>query len=127
MTPPPGVQVDSAPAGHSLVDLLRDRQIDAIYAPGAPAQFGQDGSFVRRLLDDPERFERDYYEQTRLFPLMHVMVVRRSLAARCPDLADRLIEAFAAAKDIAQHAVAETAEVHTMDRGCMPTVSRPAS
>jgi 4,5-dihydroxyphthalate decarboxylase len=115
VAPPAGVQIETAPDGRSLVDLLREREIDAIYAPGAPAAFSDHDSFVRRLLDDPERAERDYYQQTRLFPLMHVIVVRQSLLERRPELADQLVDGFTAAKHIAEHAVAETAEVHAMD------------
>ncbi len=43
ISPPAGVRIETAPVDRSLVDLLRDREIDAIYAPGAPAAFGRAG------------------------------------------------------------------------------------
>jgi 4,5-dihydroxyphthalate decarboxylase len=113
--PPEGVSITEAPAGTSLTDMLLDGSIDAIYAPGAPAAFRSAGGMVRRLFDDPVTVEQEYFRRTSIFPLMHVLVVRRSLVEALPELAGQLVTAFTQAKDIAAHQVADTSEVHAME------------
>ena len=44
---------------------------------------------------------RTYFEATGIFPIMHVVAVRRSLIERYPSLAPALYRAFCAAKDLA--------------------------
>ncbi|MBV9594418.1 MAG: hypothetical protein JO147_11575 [Actinobacteria bacterium] len=112
---PPDVLVEPAPPDHSLADLLLDGEIDAIYAPGAPAGYSPDDGAIRRLLTDPVRAERQYFRETQIFPPMHVLVLRRSIVRDHPQLPGELLTAFTAAKSAAAHAVGETAEVHAME------------
>ncbi|MCX4091034.1 hypothetical protein [Nocardia sp. alder85J] len=67
---------------------------------------------IRRLFVDYEAVERDYYRRTGIFPMMHVVAIRRELAGT-PGLAEAIYRAFCEAKDIVQeHYRANAAKRH---------------
>ncbi len=96
--PPPGLRLESAPADATLSEMLARGAIDGIIAPRAPSCFG--GS-VGWLFDDPVAAASDYYRRTGIFPIMHLLGLRRELAERHPWLADALVKAFTRAKAVA--------------------------
>jgi 4,5-dihydroxyphthalate decarboxylase len=61
---------------------------------------------VARLFAHPEEIEERYFTESRVFPIMHLMGVRRDLAEADPDLPMAIYHAFTAAQDIA------TADLH---------------
>jgi 4,5-dihydroxyphthalate decarboxylase len=77
----------------SLTSLLADGEIDALIAPRRPAAFTQSGG-MRRLFPDFEAVERRYFERTGIFPIMHLVVLRRPVYEREPELASLLLRAF---------------------------------
>lgn len=81
----------------SLDELLVAGDLDAIVAPQAPASFLESDAVVR-LFGDPAAAERAYYRDTRLFPIMHTVVVRRELLDAHPWVAVSLFDAFDRAK-----------------------------
>lgn len=85
----------------TLVDGLLDGTIDALMAPRVPAAFRQDSSQLRRLWPDFAERERDYFGRTGLFPIMHIVAMRREVFERDPWLAQELAKAFEAAKRLA--------------------------
>lgn len=88
--------------GATLSDLLAASQIDAVLAPNPPACMAQESIPVRRLFADPPGAERDYFRKTGIFPVMHVLGVRKALLDEMPDLAADLFQTFCAAKAAAQ-------------------------
>jgi 4,5-dihydroxyphthalate decarboxylase len=104
---PDSIDITPIPPGQTLSDLLRAGEIDAIYSPRAPESFGT-GS-VRRLFTDSRAEEERYYGATGIFPIMHVIVIRRALYAANRWLARELLKAFTAAKRIAYDDLARTA------------------
>jgi 4,5-dihydroxyphthalate decarboxylase len=82
-----------------LSDLLEAGEIDALIAYSPPRCLGRAG--VRRLFERWWEEEARYFAQTGIFPIMHVVVVRRSLLERKPELAGALFSAFCAAKRLA--------------------------
>ena len=88
--------------------MLLSGEIDALIAPRAPSAFHLPGRPVRRLFEDFRTVEQAYFAKTGLFPIMHVVGVRRSLVQAHPWLAASLLKAFTRAKDLA---LAELAEV----------------
>lgn len=98
---PANVEVTAAPDGKTLSAMLESGEIDALFSANVP-QCVLDGSpRVARLFPDYEAIERDYYRRTGIFPMMHAVVLRRSLLAAHPGLARRVYDTFAAAKDAA--------------------------
>jgi 4,5-dihydroxyphthalate decarboxylase len=57
---------------------------------------------VRRLFADAQAEERAYYASTGVFPIMHVLVVKRRVLEADPGLAARLFRIFDQAKRRAQ-------------------------
>ena len=110
--PPPGVDISPVPPGRTLADMLVSGEIDALYSPRTPRPFvtGQ----VRRLFPDPRAEEERYYAATGIFPIMHVVVLRRDLYQACPWLAQSLYKALEKARQAASARLAETAATVSM-------------
>ena len=81
-----------------LNDLLAAGEIDALVAPQVPPALHAPEGEVVRLFPDYPAVERAYFQKTRLFPIMHVMVLRRAFHERHPWAAVSLFEAFEAAR-----------------------------
>ena len=105
--PPPGVDIEPIPAGSTLAGMLAAGQIDALYTPRVPKTFGQKG--VRRLFADPRGEEERYFAATGIFPVMHVVVLRREVYEQRPWLAQSLFKAFEQARREAAARLAGTA------------------
>lgn len=107
--PSPGVQIEPIPADRTLADMLVTGEIDALYTPRTPRPFGQRHPGVRRLFTDPRPHEEQYYAATGIFPIMHVVVLRRDVYEARPWLAQSLYKAFEEARQAASRRMAETA------------------
>ena len=86
----------------SLEEMIYAGDIDAIMAPQYPpglrrAQEFGDG-LVGRLFDDAVRAEADYLAHTGVFPIMHLVGLRRSFYDEHPWIASNIYRAFEAAK-----------------------------
>jgi 4,5-dihydroxyphthalate decarboxylase len=92
----PGVSIAPIRADQTLSELLATGEIDALMAPRPPSTY--DGGRVRRLFEDFRSVEADYYQRTRIFPIMHAVVIRRELLDQYPWLARSLYDAFVEAK-----------------------------
>ena len=105
---PPGVRLESAPPDRTLSALLASGDIDGIIGPRLPSGFERAGANIGWLFADPTRAATEYYERTGIFPIMHVIGVRRELAAEHPWLPATLFKAFSAAKAEALARLADT-------------------
>jgi 4,5-dihydroxyphthalate decarboxylase len=104
---PPGFDVAPVPADRTLVDELLDGAVDAITAPRAPRRFRTPGGGITRLLPDYAAREAASYDQTKIFPIMHMVVVRRELADAEPWLPTSLYKALRVAKSVALDGLAD--------------------
>jgi 4,5-dihydroxyphthalate decarboxylase len=93
---PPGVQLNMIDPTRTLSEMLATGEIDALMAPRPPSTY--DGVHVRRLFQDFRSVEADYYARTRIFPIMHTVVLRRELLDKHPWLARSLYDALCEAK-----------------------------
>lgn len=94
---PPGVSLE-ARSETSLDAMLRSGEVEAVISAQPPAAFvARDGS-VRRLFDDPLPLEEDYYRRTGIFPIMHVVAIRKDVMDAQPWVAGNLLAAFEEAK-----------------------------
>lgn len=84
-------------SGKSLSGLLEEGAIDAIAGAELPEALGRNPG-VRRLFPDFRRVERDYYRRTRIFPIMHLVAIKRSVYEKHPEVARSLYRAFGEAK-----------------------------
>jgi 4,5-dihydroxyphthalate decarboxylase len=105
---PADVRLESAPADTTLSQLLERGDIDGIVGPRAPSSFEQGDSRVAWLFADPTRTAAEYFRKTRIFPIMHVIGIRRELAEQQPWLPMAVFKAFAEAKSIALARLVDT-------------------
>ena len=95
---PPDVHVEDAPEGMTISRLLAEGAIDAVIGPRAPSCFTAGHPHVAWLFPDPAAAAAAWFRKTRIFPIMHVLGVRRSLAERHPWLPAAAMKAFGQAK-----------------------------
>jgi 4,5-dihydroxyphthalate decarboxylase len=95
---PDRIRVQPIPADATLSGMLADGGIDALCTPRMPRPFVQRDPRVRRLFPDVIATEQAYYAATGLFPIMHVVVVRRDVYEAYPWVAQSLYKAFELAK-----------------------------
>jgi 4,5-dihydroxyphthalate decarboxylase len=93
--------IQPAPHGRTLSDMLTDGGIDALVHYHPPRGFGTGASPIRRLFTDSAAAEGDYFRSTGIFPIMHLIGIRRTLHDRDPSLARQVFDAFSLAKDAA--------------------------
>jgi 4,5-dihydroxyphthalate decarboxylase len=108
-SPPPGVEIEPIPVGRTLADMLVTGEIDALYTPRTPQPFTAGNPAVRWLFTDPRAAEEQYYATTGIFPVMHVVVLRREVYEARRWLAQSLFKAFEEARRVTAERMAETA------------------
>jgi 4,5-dihydroxyphthalate decarboxylase len=91
---PDGVRYRNAP-DRSLNDLLLKGEIDAIMSARPPVALGRG---IVRLMPDPQAAEEQYFRDTRIFPIMHALVVKGPVLQEHPWVAMNLYKAFTEAK-----------------------------
>ncbi|HEY2531656.1 MAG TPA: hypothetical protein VGJ20_27625 [Xanthobacteraceae bacterium] len=88
-------------SGRSLSDLLEAGEIHAIVGSNLPRAFQRNADVVR-LFPDYRVREKDYFRRTRIFPIMHLVVIRNDVYEKHPFVATSLYRAFCAAKEHAR-------------------------
>jgi 4,5-dihydroxyphthalate decarboxylase len=111
---PPDVRLERIPEDQTLSPLLEAGAIDALFTARMPEPFVRRSPHVRRLWPDYRAVEADYYRRTGLFPIMHTVVLNKSLYERHPWVAQSLVKAFAAAKDQCAAAIYDTGALRYM-------------
>jgi 4,5-dihydroxyphthalate decarboxylase len=91
------VAIEQNTSGASLDTLLARGEIDALIGSRKPASFGRDPDVVR-LFPNYRALERELYRTARIFPIMHLIAIRRLLYERHPWLATSFYEAFVQSK-----------------------------
>jgi 4,5-dihydroxyphthalate decarboxylase len=98
---PPGIRIDNIAKDQTLDGLFEDGRLDALAVTSPPRSFLQGSPLARRLFPDCRTVEAEYYRQTKIFPIMHMVVIRRAIYEQDPSIAIRLVEGFEAAKRVA--------------------------
>jgi len=101
LKPIPGLDLQPIDHDQTLVDMLRAGELDALFTARAPSSFLAGEPHIVRLFPDTRAAEIAYYRKTGLFPIMHLVGIRKSLVERHPWLATSLYKAFCDAKAIA--------------------------
>lgn len=96
---PEGIDVRHAADGQTLGSMLLDGDIDALVSVDVPKELLAGSSRIRRLWPAYESVERDYFSRTGIFPMMHVVAIRKDYLAAHPGAARAIYEAFLAAKN----------------------------
>lgn len=96
--------LEPIPENENLSDHLVAGKIDALIAYTPPKCFRDRAPNVRRLFPDHVAAERDYYARTGVFPIMHVIAVRKDHASNA-KLCTAVCDAFEQARRLAFHAL----------------------
>jgi 4,5-dihydroxyphthalate decarboxylase len=97
---PPSIRVQTLPAGETLFGLLRKKELDAVLTARVPPPFLKGENWIARLFPNFKEMEIDYFQKTRIFPIMHTVVLREEVYERYPWAARSLFKAFCQAKDL---------------------------
>jgi 4,5-dihydroxyphthalate decarboxylase len=84
-------------SGKSLSDLLDAGEIAAVIGSGIPNSINSNPD-IQRLFPDYRAHEKDYYRRTRIFPIMHLVALRRDVYEAHPFVATSLYNALCEAK-----------------------------
>jgi 4,5-dihydroxyphthalate decarboxylase len=111
---PPQIRTETIPPSKTLSQMIESGEIDALYTARAPSTFRGGSGSVKRLFPDYQSVERDYYLKTKIFPIMHVVVIRRDVYDKNPWVAQSLYKAFVLARNEAYRELHEMAALKTM-------------
>jgi len=104
---PSDVKLENGPPGKSISALLAEGSIDAFIAPRPPS-LPRNTPNVGWLFADPVAAAKDYYKRTGVFPIMHLVGVRRTLAEAHPWLPGAVFKAFEESKQAALELLSDT-------------------
>jgi 4,5-dihydroxyphthalate decarboxylase len=104
---PSDVRLEAAPEGDTISAMLDRGDIDAFMAPRPPSCAGKN-PHVGWLFPDPTEAAKDYYRRTNVYPVMHVVGIRKTLAQAHPWLPAAVLKAFEESKRIALDKLSDT-------------------
>ena len=96
----------------TLSGMIASGELDCVIIARPPNSFREKHQDVVRLFPDYEAIEQRYYEQTRVYPIMHVIAMRKSILEGQPWVARNLYNAF------------EESKCRSLERILDPAVSR---
>ena len=101
LKPIPGLDLQTIPEDKTLVSMLREGDLDALFTARAPSSFLRGEPHIGRLFPNTREAEKAYYKKTGLFPIMHLVGIRRTLVEKYPWLPASVYKAFCEAKALA--------------------------
>ncbi len=109
---PEGVELKRLANDETLSQHLDEGRIDALISARAPSCYGSNDK-IARLFPDYRTAEEDYYRKTGMFPIMHLIGVRRSLAEAHPWLPASVYAAFINAKRLCYANLEQVGHLYT--------------
>jgi 4,5-dihydroxyphthalate decarboxylase len=105
ITQPKDVRIQVMSGESSLEERLERGEIDALMSVMIPKGLGKT---LKRLIPNFREVELAYYRKTKIFPIMHTLVLRKPIYDANPWLAVSLYRAFTRARDLAQRHMYDT-------------------
>ncbi len=94
------IPVEQNRSGKSLSDLIEEHAVDATWGTSLPESIrGNPG--ITRLFPNYVELEKEYYRRTKIYPIMHLVAIRKQIYEKYPFVATSLYHAFCKAKEIA--------------------------
>jgi 4,5-dihydroxyphthalate decarboxylase len=112
MNLPSAVKLDFLGPGQALERMLEAGELDALLSLFIPDSFAAGAPHIARLLPNFKEVEQDYYRRTKIFPIMHTVVVREDVHREHPWVAKSIYQAFCKAKAIAVDGLYDTDALH---------------
>jgi 4,5-dihydroxyphthalate decarboxylase len=104
---PPDIRLENAPEGATISGMLDRGEIDAFMAPRPPS-CARTNPNVGWLFPDPTATAKDSFKRTGVFPIMHVIGVRKTIADKHPWLPAAVLKAFEQSKAAGLAALSDT-------------------
>ena len=98
----------------TLARMIADGELDAMHTARAPSTFRTEPAKVKRLFEDFVEVEKAYYRKTKIFPIMHTVVIRRELYEKYRWIAQSLLKAFTQAQKKTYEYLATSMALTTM-------------
>jgi len=98
LPPVKSVPIEINNSGKSLSQLLDEGAIDATIGTSLPLAIRHNPE-IRRLFPDYREIEKKFYARTGIFPIMHLVAIRRDVYDKHPFIATSLYKAFCESKD----------------------------
>jgi 4,5-dihydroxyphthalate decarboxylase len=111
---PPQIRIERIGEAQTLSAMLESGEIDALFSPRAPSSFIRGARNVGRLFENTQTAEREYFERTKIFPIMHLIAIRRDVYDAHPWVAQSLYKGFAEAQRLAYEDLHQTAALKVM-------------
>jgi len=109
--PPAGLEdkfnIEIAKEGDDLSTMMARGELDAILALRTPKAFEQ--GIMARLFENYREVEEEYYRKTGIFPVLHILIVKRDEIDRDPALPAKVFAGFEDAKNRTQREIEEIA------------------
>ena len=94
------VPIEDNETGKSISQLMEEGAVDANIGTSLPVSMRRNPD-IQRLFPDFREVEKEFYARTRIFPIMHVLAIRREVYDRHPFVAASLYRAFCESRDVA--------------------------
>lgn len=111
---PDKFKVNPIGPAQTLTRMLADGEIAALYTARAPSTFYSEPHNVRRLFPNSVEVEKAYFAKTGIFPIMHVVAIRRDVYERNRWIAQALYKAFVQAQRRSYEQLLVSASLKTM-------------
>ena len=98
---PKDVSVEPIGPNDTLSAMLSNGELDALFTAHVPSCFYTD-DHIKRLFPNYKDAEKAYFAKTGIFPIMHVVVVKRDIYESNPWIARSLMKAFEQSLQIAK-------------------------
>lgn len=94
------LSVSPIPEGKTLSGMLQDKELDALYSALVPSTYKEGDVRVEKLFKESKKAEMDYFRKTSIFPIMHVLVIKKELYENDRWIASSLYNAFVESKNM---------------------------
>jgi 4,5-dihydroxyphthalate decarboxylase len=111
---PPKIRLKPIGPQKTLAQMIADGEIDALHTARIPSTFSSRPGAVKRLFENYVEVEKAYYRKTKIFPIMHTVVLRRDVYDANRWIARSLYKAFAEAQRIVYENLYTTSALTTM-------------
>src|SRR6202140_2945774 len=93
-------KLEQGPHNKSFDDLIQEAAVDATMGTSMPESFRTNPD-IARLFPNFVELEKDHYKRTKIYPIMHLVAIKKSIYEKYPFVATSLFNAFQRAKEIA--------------------------
>ena len=105
---PSNIRLDFLSGKQTLEQMFVAGELDALLSLYIPKLFLEGAPSIARLFPNYKEVEQDYYRRTRIFPIMHTVVLREEVYRAHPWAAKSIYSAFCRARDLAVDGLYDT-------------------